>query len=152
MGDLARFRDEVRTYRRAVGRSQQQLATAVAVHPNVLSHKLNGHGRAVLTAPEAIRIVTTLAGWGALETRSAAEQLLAAAGPPARAIPAAAWTTAPLSALPAETLDAATSSTSPMEASTPTSAGNGGRLRLARLPAPRTALIGRQDERRHVAQ
>jgi predicted ATPase len=152
MGDLARFRDRVRTYRRAVGRSQQQLATAVAVHPNVLSHKLNGHGRALLTAPEAIRIVTTLAEWGALETRSAAEELLAAAGVPAHAIPAAAWTTAPLSALPAEPPRAAPSSARPVEASGPTSAGVSGRLRLARLPAPRTALIGRQDERRDIAK
>src|SRR5215470_4779279 len=110
MGDLARFRDGVRTYRRAVGRSQQQLATVVGVHPDVLSHKLNGHGRAVLTTPEAIRIVTTLAGWGALETRSAAEDLLAAAGVPAHAIPDSAWTTAPLSALPAETPGTATAS------------------------------------------
>ncbi len=152
MGDLARFRDGVRTYRRAVGRSQQQLATAVGVHPNVLSHKLNRHGRAVLTTPEAIRIVTTLAGWGALETRGAAEELLAAAGVPAHAISAAAWTTAPLSALPAQTPGAATSSAQPVEASAPTSAGDSGRLRLSRLPAPRTALIGRQDERRDIAQ
>jgi predicted ATPase len=152
MGDMARFRDGVRAYRRAVGRSQQQLATAVGVHPNVLSHKLNRHGRAVLTAPEAIRIVTTLAGWGALETRSAAEELLAAAGVPAHAVPATAWTTAPLSALPAETPGVATSSALPIDASAPTSAGDSGRLRLARLPAPRTTLIGRQDERRHIAQ
>jgi predicted ATPase len=151
MGDLARFRDGVRAYRRSVGRSQQQLATAVGVHPNVLSHKLNGHGRAMLTAPEAIRIVTTLAGWGALETRSAAEELLAAAGVPAHAMPAAAWTTAPLSALPTQPPGTATSS-APMQAPVPTSAGDSGRLRLARLPAPRTRLIGRQEERRDIAQ
>jgi predicted ATPase len=152
MGDMARFRDGVRAYRRSVGRSQQQLATAVGVHPNVLSHKLNGHGRAVLTAPEAIRIVTTLAGWGALETRSAAEQLLAAAGIPAHAIPATAWTTAPLSALPTEPAGTAASSAPPMQAPVPTSAGDSGRLRLARLPAPRTRLIGRQEERRDIPQ
>jgi hypothetical protein len=29
----------------------------------VLSHKLNGHGQATLTAPEVIAIATTLAGW-----------------------------------------------------------------------------------------
>lgn len=152
MGDMARFRDGVRTYRRSVGRSQQQLAAAVGVHPNVLSHKLNGHGRALLTAPEAIRIVTTLAGWGALETRSAAEELLAAAGVPAHAIPAAAWTKAPLSALPAEPPGTATSSAPRMQAPVRTSAGDSGRLRLARLPAPRTRLIGRQDERRDIAR
>jgi predicted ATPase len=152
MGDMARFRDGVRAYRRSVGRSQQQLATAVGVHPNVLSHKLNGHGRAMLTAPEAIRIVTTLAGWGALETRSAAEKLLAAAGVPPHAMPAAAWTTAPLSALPTEPPGTATSSAPPMQAPVPTSAGDSGPLRLARLPAPRTRLIGRQEERRDIAQ
>src|SRR5262249_21773123 len=149
MGDLARFRDEVRTYRRAVGRSQQQLATAVAVHPNVLSHKLNGHGQAVLTTPEAIRIVTTLAAWGALESRSAAEELLTAAGVPPHAIPAAAWTTAPLSALPAEPSGVAPPPSADVAAA---SAGDPRGLRPTRLPAPRPALIGRHDERRDIAQ
>src|SRR5262245_12156570 len=152
MGDLARFREGVRAYRRAVGRSQQQLAAAVGVHPNVLSHKLNGHGQAVLTTPEAIRIVTTLAGWGALETRSAAEELLAAAGVPAHAIPAAAWTTAPLSALPAEASGAATPPSAPSTTDASPSPVDTGRLRPTRLPAPRTALIGRHDERRDIAQ
>src|SRR4051794_5470405 len=63
MSQLATFRDLVRAYRRDVGRSQQQLAQALGLHPNVLSHKLNGHGRAVLTVPEVVGIVTALAGW-----------------------------------------------------------------------------------------
>jgi predicted ATPase len=153
MGELAGFRDRVRACRRAVGRSQQQLATAIGVHPNVLSHKLNGHARAVLTVPEAIRIVTTLAGWGALETRSAAEELLAAGGVPAYAIPAAAWSSPPLSVLPAPTAAAAPQPSGP-PAAAPASAiaVETGRLRLTRLPAPRTALIGRHEERRDIAQ
>jgi non-specific serine/threonine protein kinase len=148
MGELADFREQVRTYRRAVGRSQQQLASAIGVHPNVLSHKLNAHGRAVLTTPEAIRIVTTLAEWGALESRSAAESLLASAGVPAHAIPATAWTSPPLSALPH------TPASGPAVAAAgaaATGAAEAGRLRLARLPAPRTPLIGRYEERREIA-
>lgn len=44
------------------GRTQQQLARAIGLHPAVLSHKLNGHDGAMLT---------TLAAWGALVSRFA---------------------------------------------------------------------------------
>src|SRR5690349_11933214 len=64
MGELAVFRELLRAHRRGAGRSQGQLATAIGLHPNVLSHKLNAHGRSVLTTPEVVGIVTTLAGWG----------------------------------------------------------------------------------------
>src|SRR5689334_5242975 len=147
MGELAEFREQVRTYRRAVGRSQQQLASAIGVHPNVLSHKLNAHGRAVLTTPEAIRIVTTLAAWGALGSRTAAEDLLAAAGVPPHAIPSAAWASPPLSALPQTPASGA-----PPADETATVAADAGRLRLTRLPAPRTPLIGRYEERGELAR
>jgi predicted ATPase/Tfp pilus assembly protein PilF len=150
MGELAEFREHVRAYRRAAGRSQQQLATAIGIHPNVLSHKLNRHGQAVLTTPEVIRIVTTLAEWGALEDRAAAERLLASAGVPVHAIPAAAWAAPPLSVLPAA---ANTAERRPPPApSGSRTAADAGRLRLTRLLAPRTPLIGRHDERRDIAR
>ena len=120
MRDLGRFREAVRTRRRWVGRSQQQLAVAIGVHPDVLSHKLNGHGQAMLTRPEALGIVTTLADWGALTDDAQIEELLAAAG-----IPDGLNGTAASPMLPA--------------------------LRLARLPAARNSLIGREKERREVA-
>lgn len=145
MGELAEFREQVRVYRRAAGRSQQQLAGALGIHPNVLSHKLNQHGQAVLTTPEVVRIVTTLAEWGALEDRAAAERLLASAGVPGHAIPDAAWAVPPLSVLSSGPADRSGSAAS-------TTAADAGRLRLTRLLAPRTPLIGRHDERRDVAR
>ena len=63
-GDLAAFREAVRARRRAAGRTQQQLARRVGVHPDVLSHKLHARG-AVLTSADVTAIVTVLAGWGA---------------------------------------------------------------------------------------
>jgi predicted ATPase len=142
MGELAEFREQVRAYRRAAGRSQQQLAGALGIHPNVLSHKLNRHGQAVLTTPEVVRIVTTLAEWGALPDRAAAERLLASAGVPGHAIPAPAWAEPPLSLL----------SRGPVKSYASRTAPDAGRLRLTRLLAPRTPLIGRRDERRDVAR
>ena len=70
MADLRGFSEEVRGHRRAVGRTQQQLARSIGLHPDVLSRKLNGHDDAVLTVPEVIGIAITLAGWGALVTRA----------------------------------------------------------------------------------
>ena len=63
MQDLAGFRAAVRERCRAAGRTQQQLARAVGLHPNVLSHKLHKRG-ARLNAADVIAIVTTLADWG----------------------------------------------------------------------------------------
>ena len=150
MRDLHRFREVVRTRRRWVGRSQRQLATALGLHPDVLSHKLNGHGQAMLTRPEVLGIVTTLADWGALPDDADVEELLAAAGIPGRlngtasspmwdagrvvaGVPAIGW---PAAAANQATIFAATEAAP---------------LRLARLPAARNSLIGRQPERREVA-
>lgn len=63
MPDLREFREAVRVHRRAVGRTQQQLARSIGLHPDVLSHKLHGRDNAVLTTPDVIGIATTLAGW-----------------------------------------------------------------------------------------
>ena len=90
MRDLDRFRAAVREHRRVVGRTQQQLARSVGLHPDMLSHKLNGSDHAVLTAPDVIGIVTTLAGWGALANRAEVHALLSLMDVPPHAIPAAA--------------------------------------------------------------
>ena len=170
VSELAVFRDLVRSHRRDVGRSQQQLAVALGLHPNVLSHKLNGHGRAILTVPEVIAIVTTLAQWGAIHSRTAVEELLTAAGVPPYAVPATAWSEPPLSLLPEQspTARARAPSNRPWEApsgrSRPAMAapdggaavatatgGPSAEWRLTRPPTPLTRLVGRHDERLQVA-
>ena len=80
-GDLAAFREAVRARRRMAGRTQQQLARRVGVHPDVLSHKLHARG-AVLTSADVTAIVTVLAGWKAVGS-----QAEALAPPPAPAGP-----------------------------------------------------------------
>ena len=67
--DLAAFREAVRSRRRATGRTQQELARRVGVHPDVLSHKLHARG-AVLTSADVTAIVTVLAGWGAIGSQA----------------------------------------------------------------------------------
>jgi len=92
--DLAAFREAVRARRRAAGRTQQQLARRVGVHPDVLSHKLRARG-AVLTSADVTAIVTVLAGWGAVGSQAEARALLALMG-----VPPGTWADGPLGALP----------------------------------------------------
>jgi predicted ATPase len=138
-GDLAGFREAVRQRRRAAGRTQQQLARGIGVHPDVLSHKL--HGRALLTSADATAIVTVLAGWGAIGSRAGARALLALAGVPAQAVPAA-WAGGPLGALPPG--DPPASGSAP--AADPPSGQAGRRLVPVPLPAVVTPLVGRAAE------
>jgi predicted ATPase len=145
MRDLYRFRAAVRNHRRAVGRTQQQLARSVGLHPDMLSHKLNASDHAVLTAPDVIGIVTTLAGWGALANRAEVHSLLGLMGVPAHAIPAAAWFAPPLAALGPRP------SAKPAARPRAEPAARRPRLRPTVLPAPATPLIGRERERAEVA-
>jgi len=151
MRDLAGFRQAVRGHRRAIGRTQQQLAREVGLHPHVLSHKLNGHGEAILTATDVTAIVTTLAAWGALVDRTDAYALLDLMALPPQTIPDSAWTRPPLSTLLA---DKALARPRPPEPTTlarepmprpPEPAPR--RLKLASIPVPATRLIGRSAER-----
>jgi hypothetical protein len=157
MSDLGGFREAVREHRRAVGRTQQQLARSIGLHPAVLSHKLHGSDNAVLTAPDVIGIATTLAGWGALVTRADVQALLDLMGVPPHAIPAAAWSAPPLAALRADreaatSRQAAPARAAPAQPATPPEPAVQ-RLRVtpAPLPAPATPLIGRERERAEVA-
>ncbi len=150
MRDLAGFRAAVRAHRRPVGRTQQQLARAIGLHPDVLSHKLHGRDDAVLTVPDVIGIVTVLAGWGALVTRADAEELLDLMAVPARSVPQAAWSAPPLAALCGDSREAASRAPDrpPPAPDGSVQAGRGPyRLDLTPLPAPLTALIGRTTER-----
>ena len=174
MRDTTRFRDAVRARRRAAGRTQQQLARAIGLHPDVLSHKINGSDSAVLTNQDVVAIVTALAAWGVLASRAEAEELLALMAVPPHVVSAQSWASPPLAALLAPRLPAPPAprpegypgSAAPAagrrghgpEESRPsdgpdtvdeTGAGTGGqghRLTVAPLPAPATELIGRERE------
>ncbi len=100
MRDLVTFREALRERLRAVGRTQQQLARAIGLHPHVLSHKLHERDGAVLTRPEVVSIVVTMAGWGGTRSKADAVALLALMGLPPEAIPAESWAAKPLTPLP----------------------------------------------------
>ena len=72
------------------------------MHPHVLSHKLNERDAAVLTTPEIVSIVVTLAGWGGLGSKADALALLALMGLPPGTIPVASWAAKPMALLPDE--------------------------------------------------
>jgi len=171
MRDLRAFRAAVRQHRRAVGRTQQQLARSIGLHPDVLSHKINGTDNAVLTTSDVIGIVTTLASWGAVATRADMQALLDLVGVPPHAIPATAWSVPPLAALRETGNDVAASgpvvssaahaqtsgkpsgAAVPLDqpAAPPEPVAQRPRLTPAPLPAPATPLIGRERERTEVA-
>jgi predicted ATPase len=173
MRDLRAFRAAVRQHRRVVGRTQQQLARSMGLHPDVLSHKINGNDNALLTMSDAIGIVTTLTDWGAVTTRADLQALLDLVEVPLHAIPAAAWSVPPLAALRDAEDDTAASrlvssairvqtAGKPSEAvapppsqpaaqlAPPERVAPQARLTLSPLPAPATALIGRERERAEV--
>jgi predicted ATPase len=158
MADLRGFRETVREHRRAVGRTQQQLARSIGLHPDVLSHKLHGRDNAVLTTPDVIGIATTLADWGALVTRADVYALLDLMEVPPHAISAAAWSVPPLAVLRADDDGDRAPRTAPgpvvpAQALVPSSEPVVQRLRVtpAPLPVPATPLIGRKRERAEVA-
>jgi predicted ATPase len=157
MRDLNSFRAAVRVHRRAVGRTQQQLARAIGLHPSVLSHKLNGTDSALLTTPEVIGIVSVLARWGALVARADAEALLELMAVPRHAVPATAWGTPPLASLHSDAHPTRHIITPPPPAANaPDSVSTADqnpahRLTVAPLPTAATQLIGRTAERAAVA-
>ena len=170
MRDLRGFRAAVRQYRRAVGRTQQQLARSIGLHPDVLSHKINGNDHAVLTTADVIGIVTTLASWGAVGTKADLLALLDLVEVPSHAIPGAAWSVPPLAGLrdagddvaasrplssAARAQTAGKSGEAPIPpdqpAAPPEPVAQRPRVTPAPLPAPATALIGRERERAVVA-
>jgi predicted ATPase len=145
--DLAAFREAVRARRRAAGRTQQQLARGVGVHPDVLSHKLYARG-AVLTSADVTAIVTTLAGWGAVGSQAEARSLLALMAVPAQAVPPGTWAGGPLGTLPSGDLDQPPAGP---PGSQPGPGPAGGRLSPVPLPWMATSLVGRAAEVAAVA-
>jgi len=143
--ELGQFREQVRAHRRDVGRKQEELARAIGLHPNVLSHKLNGHTGASLTTADVIRIVTTLASWGALTTREEARAMFGLMAVPANAVPPSLWATSALADL--EGQDRAISLTRGTERPhTAAAVPRRAPLRPVSLPAPMTPLVGRANE------
>jgi predicted ATPase len=155
MRELSRFRDAVRACRRTAGRSQAQLARAVGMHPDVLSHKLNGHPGALLSNRDVIGIVTTLAGWGALASRPEAEHLLELMEVPPQAVSDQAWASPPLAALADAPAAARPAPAGGLPTPKPAPAGPADlaphRVMAAPLPSPVTALIGRERDGADVA-
>src|SRR6478609_5807606 len=76
------FAELVKSYLKAAGYSQKILANELGVNSSVLSHKLNGTGRFILTYPEVKQIVQTLAKLEAITNRDEAHDLLQAANCP----------------------------------------------------------------------
>jgi predicted ATPase len=142
--DLEGFRAAVRERRRTAGRTQQQLARAIGLHPDVLSHKLHQRG-AALTPSEVVAIVATLADWKVIGSAAEA-RTVALMAVPERAIPAQAWTAGSLSALPPGPAPAEP----PARASGPgprlSGEHDGGYLTPTPAPVPVTELVGRTSE------
>ncbi len=103
MQDLATFRQRVWDYRfRSLdeeGRTpnQAQLAAAIGLSKGELSNRLNGNKKARLTCENVRAIINTLARWGAFETRTQAQELVALSGCPA--LQADDWRNEPLNRL-----------------------------------------------------
>jgi hypothetical protein len=74
--DLERFRLKLREYRLLVNRNQSDLASYINLDYNELSNRLNFHKNARLSHDNVRAIVRALAEWGAITTRSQAEELL----------------------------------------------------------------------------
>jgi predicted ATPase len=74
--DLERFRQKLREYRLLVNRSQGDLAAYLNLDYSELSNRLNAHKNAHLSHDNVRTLVRALAEWGAITTRSQAEELL----------------------------------------------------------------------------
>lgn len=74
------FRECVRSYLRAGGYTQEELAEAVHLNPKVLSRKMNRSARAYLTRREIRDMLVTLADWHLIATQEEVLKLLALAG------------------------------------------------------------------------
>ena len=138
--NLAAFRAAVDAYRRPTGRTQQELARAVGVHPKRLSHKLHGSDRAVLTHGDVRAIVRVLAAWQALQTQAQAVELLGLMDLGFSSFSPAEWTSPPFAELDAYQ--------GPPQPPRPhaTARPVRGTATHGSLPAELTPLIGRTDQ------
>ena len=111
-----------------------ELAQELALHPKVLSRKLNQTGGARLTHAERKRLIMTLARWQALTTRQATYGLMELLELPPATFSPSEWADGPLALLEA-TAEREAFTAYPV---TPTV------LPRYNLPAPMTRLIGRE--------
>jgi predicted ATPase/Tfp pilus assembly protein PilF len=126
------LRTSIQAYRRRTGHTQQELARALGLHPDVLSHKLHGKGRFTVTVTDVKRIIKALAAWGAFTTQREVVDLLGLAGVPAPGFTTEEWRLPPLDRLPPEP-----PATPPAPPAAP---------QPRPLPSPVTRLIGRERE------
>jgi predicted ATPase/transcriptional regulator with XRE-family HTH domain len=70
------FRDRVKSYRRATGFSQKDLAKELGVQHQVLSRKLGFSGHSRLTHQEIKKLIKTLVAWKAINTETEVVELL----------------------------------------------------------------------------
>jgi transcriptional regulator with XRE-family HTH domain len=132
---LAEFRAKLQSYRRASGISQSKIAQELGLNPNVLSHKLNGLARSVLTHTEVKQIIRLLAGWGAITERRQAIELLELTGLKESSFSAQEWQTAPLAELEI--------TATPAKSAMPITLSG---VHRHNLPAQLTSLVGREME------
>src|SRR6266404_9907360 len=133
--DVAAFGGKVQEYLRGSGYTQKDLASALSLHPKVLSRKLHGNEDARLTHVEVRRIITTLASLQAIVTQDEVIQLLALAQMQPSSFSADEWQSPPLSQLVAKK----SVQPQPFRDSMPEKP-----TRRHNLPAPVTRLIGRE--------
>ena len=157
---LEAFREAVRAYRLPTERSQEALAAALGLSPQVLSRKLRGSANARLTHREAKQIIRTLATWEALTARMQAVELLGMLGLPPTTFTAEEWATPPLAALGETTTapaDAIPAKPPPVDQERGRGAVRGpldepGDRPQHNLPAPATPFIGRVEALRAASE
>ncbi len=91
------FAYRVKTHLKAAGYSQKILANELCINASVLTHKLNGTSRFILTHPEIRRIIQTLAKLEAITRKTEAHELLELANCPGFSM--SEWQTFPLKIL-----------------------------------------------------
>ena len=124
----------VQQYLRTGGHTQQELAAELALHPKVLSRKLNGTGSAYLSNQDIHKIIMTLVRWRAIITRDEVVQLLADAGLAPTLFTDEEWHNSPLNELEAMLILPPVIESFDPPTYTP----------LHNLPAVTTRLVGRE--------
>jgi predicted ATPase len=133
------FRARINAYRRPTGVAQTALARELSLHPNVLSHKLNGISGSRLTHQEVKQIIKSLAAWEAIATRREAEELLALMDLKPDSFSPQEWNSPPLNRL-----EETPAYPRPSLSTPPTSPAR------PNLPAPPNRFIGREWALRRV--
>jgi predicted ATPase len=124
--DSDEFRRRLTAYRRPTGRTQADLAHAIGLNPQWLSHKLNLTDGSRLTHPEVKRIIRTLAEWQSFTAPAEIVELLALMGLGPGTFTDAEWASPPFQSLAGDRIGAGHEQPRPNP-----------------LPNPTTPLIGR---------